>query len=43
MSLQRSKYICIDDRTDKDFVLWNHSKKLLMGKLKEAGTDNNKE
>lgn len=23
MSLQRSKYICIDDSVDKKYVLWN--------------------
>ena len=29
LSLQRSKYICIDDRVDKEFVMKNHQKLVL--------------
>lgn len=32
MSLQRSKYICLDDNTTKQFVLDNQTKKKLMAK-----------
>lgn len=35
MSLQRSRYLCVDDNTSKKFVVENENKKILMNKQKK--------
>ena len=35
LALQRSKYICVDENIDKEFVMKNHFKKNLMDKIKK--------